>query len=196
MAHELNDTQKNELADRIAAATGRSPFRKGMFALERFPLPFYKNAFDVHIKNFSTRPFTTREYVCDDNAVFETDGEEETLEKINQAFSLTLNADNVAQYAAFHFQKVAIDDSFARLVFSAEDVIDENFDEDLCETLKKIIRTPVVDKTEDGFTVSGFVLLDDTLFKADLGIDKDGTVSIDDEETVYEDLPIKRIMLR
>ena len=66
----------------------------------------------------------------------------------------------------------------------------------MCETLKKIITAPVVDKTEDGFTVSGFVLLDDTLFKADIGIDNDGAVSIDDEETVYEDLPVQKIMLR
>lgn len=196
MAQELNDTRKKELADRIAASAGRKPFRAGMFGLERFPLPFYKNAFDVHIKDFSTRPFITREYVCDDERVFEPDGEEETLLEINKALSLTLTADNAAQYAAFYFQKVAIDDSFARLVFSADDVIDENFDEDLCETLKKIIRTPVVDKTGDGFTVSGFVLLDDTLFKADLGIDKDGSLSIDDEEAVYEDLPVKKIMLR
>ena len=196
MAKELSETEKNKLAERIAQAVGRPSFRAGMFSLERFPLPFYKNAFDVHIKNFTSRPVTTREYVCDDEHVFETDGEEDSLLEINKALSLSLTEENAAEYAAFHFQKVAIDNSFARLAFSAEDVIGENFDENLCETLKKIIRAPEVRKTADGFTVSGFVLLDDTLFKADLGIDKNGAVSIDDEEIVYEDLPVQKIMLR
>ena len=196
MANELNETEKTKLADRIASAIGHAPFRAGMFGLEKTPLPFYKNAFDVHIKDFTTRPFIMREYVCNDERVFQTDGEEDALLEINEALSLSLTAKNVAEYAAFYFQKVAIDDSFARLIFSADDVIGDSFDEDLCETLKKIIHAPEVDETEDGFTVSGFVLLDDTLFKADLGVDKNGAVSIDDEEIVYEDLPIKRIMLR
>ena len=67
---------------------------------------------------------------------------------------------------------------------------------DIEQTLKKIIHAPVVDKTENGFTVSGFVLLDDTLFKADVDIDQDGAVSIDDEEIIYEDLPVQKTMLR
>ena len=147
MANELNETEKNKLAERIAQAVGRPSFRAGMFSLERFPLPFYKNAFDVHIKSFTSRPFITREYVCDDERVFETDGEEETLLSVNDALSLSLTAGNAAEYTAFYFQKVAIDDSFARLIFSADDVIDDGFDEDLCEILKKIIRAPVVDET-------------------------------------------------
>ena len=196
MANELSETEKNELAERIARSVGRAPFRDGMFALEKIPLPFYKNAFEVRIRDFATRPFITREYVCDDENVFKTDGEEDTLAEINDALSLSLTAENVAGYAAFYFQNVAIDDSFARLIFSADDVVDENFDEDLRETLKKIIRAPQVDKTEDGFTVSAFVLSEDTLIKADLGVDESGAVSVDDEEIVYEDLPVRKIMLR
>ena len=101
MANELNETEKNKLAERIARAVGRPPFRAGMFALETIPLPFYKNAFEARIRDFATRPFITREYVCDDENVFETDGEEDTLAEINDALSLTLTAENVAEYAAF-----------------------------------------------------------------------------------------------
>ena len=196
MTQELSSTEKNELAERIARSVERVPFRAGRFDLKRIPLPFYKNAYDVHIKCFTTRPVITKKYICDDEHVFETDGEEETLIKINKALSLTLNLKNAAKYAAFYFQKVAIDDSFAKLALTPDDIIDEDFDEELQETLKSLVTTPQVREIEDGFIVSGFVLLEDTLFKADLKIEKNGIVSIDNEEIIYENLPVQRIMLR
>ena len=196
MAQELSEEEKNKLAERIAHSVRHSFIQNGRFALERFPLPFYKNAYDVHIKSFSTRPFTTREYICDDENVFETDGEAGTLIQINKALALNLNSENVAEYVAFYFQKVTIDDSFARLIFTADDMIDDAFDDELCESLKALIAAPEVNKRENGFGVTGYVLLDDTLFKADLSVDKDGNVSIDNEEIVYEELPVQHIMLR
>lgn len=196
MTQELSSEEKNKLAERIAGSFERVPFRTGRFDLKRFSLPFYKNAYDVHIKCFTTRPFITKEYICDDEHVFETDGEAETLAEINKALNLTLNTENAAAYAAFYFQKVAIDDSFAALALTPDDIIDEDFNEELQENLKNLITAPQVHKTEKGFIVSGFVLLEDTLFKADLNVAKNGDVSIENEEIVYEDLPVQRIMLR
>lgn len=193
---ELNDSEKKQLAERIAGSVRRAPFRAGRFDLKRFELPFYENAFDIHIKCFTTRPIITKEYVCDDEHVFETDGEAETLIEINKALSLKLTTKNVAAYAAFYFRKVVIDDGFARFVFKAEDILEDNFDDELCENLKKLIAAPQSRETTDGFIVSGFVLLDDTLFKADLKIRKNGELSIENEEIVYENLPVQHIMLR
>ena len=64
------------------------------------------------------------------------------------------------------------------------------------KTLKNLVTKPQIHENKDGFIVSGFVLLEDTLFKADLKIEKDGAVSIDNEEIVYENLPVQRIILR
>ena len=196
MTQELSSAEKNKLAERIAQSVGKAPFRAGRFALERDALPFYKNAYDVHIKCFTTHPVITKNYVCDDDHVFETDGEAETLTEINKALSLQLNLKNVAAYAAFYFKKVAVNDSFAVLALTTDDVIDEDFGKELQETLRNLITAPQIRETADGFIVSGFVLLEDTLFKADLKIEQNGAVSIDNEEIVYENLPVQRVMLR
>ena len=196
MTTDLTDTEKNELAERILRSVERAPFRKGAFDLKRFLLPFYKNAYDVHIKCFTTRPVITKEYVCDDTRVFETDGDEETLVEINKALDLKLTADNVAAYIAFYFQKVALGDDFVRLIFSVGDLIDDNFDKELRENLKALITAPEVRQTGDGFTVSGFVLSEETLFKARMSVKKDGTLSVDEEEIAYDDLPVRHVMLR
>ena len=196
MAPELSDTEKKQLAERIAGSVDHAPFRTGRYDLKRFDLPFYKNACDVWIKCFTTRPVITKEYICDDERVFETDGEEETLAEINKALSLTLNAENVAAYTAFYFQKVAVDDSFARLVFKADDIFNDQFGAELRENLTTLISAPEIRKTQEGFIVSGFVLLEDTLFKADIAVSSSGTVTIRNEEIVYEALPTQTIMLR
>ena len=196
MNQELSDTEKERLVERIIQAVGRVPFRAGRFDMKRYALPFYKNAYDVYVKCFTTRPVITKEYVCDDEHVFETDGEEETLIKINRALSLELDSENVAAYAAFYFKQVAVNDSFAVLALTPDDIIGEDFDEELRETLKNLISAPRVRKTESGFIVSGFILLEDTLFKADLKIEKKGAVSIDNEKIIYENLPVQRVILR
>ena len=196
MNQELNDTEKARLAERIIQSVGRVPFRAGRFDMKRYSLPFYKNAYDVYVKCFTTRPIITIEYICDDERVFETDGEEETLIKINKALSLKLDSENVAAYAAFYFKQVAVNDSFAVLALTPDDIIGEDFDEELRETLKNLVAAPQIRGTKDGFVVSGFVLLEDTLFKADLKIEKNGAVSIDNEEIVYENLPVQRVILR
>ena len=196
MTEKIGDAEKKELAKRIAGAVERTPFREGAYDLKTFVLPFYENALDVHIKCFTTRPVITKEYVCDDTRVFETDGEEETLVEINKALNLKLTADNVVDYTGFYFRKVAIGDDFVRLIRSAADLTDDNFDEELQANLKALITAPEVGRTEDGFGVSGFVLSDDTLFKTRMSVKKDGSLSIDDEEIVYDGLPLHRIMLR
>lgn len=196
MVPELSDTEKEKLAERIARSVEYAPFRKGRYDLKRFDLPFYKNAGDVLIKCFTTRPVITKEYICDDEHVFETDGEAETLDEINKALSLTLNAENVAAYTSFYFRKVAIDDSFAQLVFKADDIFNDQFGAELRDNLNSLISAPEIRKTKEGFIVSGFVLLEDTLFKADIAVSSSGSVNVQNEEIVYEALPTQRIMLR
>lgn len=196
MTKELTDAEKKELAERIARSVGRAPFRDKFFDLKCFSLPFYNNAYDVHVKCFTTRPVITKEYVCDDARVFETDGEEETLAEINKALDLKLTADNAAAYVAFYFQKVAVGDGFARLIFSAEEVTDDGFDKELSENLKALITAPEVRPASDGFAVSGFVLSGETLFKTRISLRPNGTLSIDEEEIAYDDLPVRHVMLR
>ena len=193
----LSKDEEKSLAERIAASVKHAPFRAGRFSLTCTDLPFYKQGYDVRIKCFTTMPIITKEYVCDDTHVFETDGEPEALDKINKALSLSLNMKNIIAYVDFYFQKVAVDDDFAILISSLDDFpYNDEFNDELTENLEKLITAPKAKKTEDGFSVTAFVLLDDTLFKSDISVSQDGTVNIDDEEIVYDSLPVQRIILR
>ena len=82
MTQELSSAEKNKLAERIAKAVGKTPFRAGHFGLERTPLPFYKNAYDVHIKCFTTRPMITKEYVFCPTCFFRIESDEDDSEPI------------------------------------------------------------------------------------------------------------------
>lgn len=196
MAEHFGDTEKNKLAQRIASSVERAPFLNGRFDLTRKKLPFYKNAYDVRIKCFTTRPVITKKYVCDDFSVFETDGEAETLSEINQAFSLTLNLKNVAAYTAFYFENVQIEDSFLRLVFKADDIIEDDFEYALQKKLKTTIKAPASCETSEGFAVSGCVLAGSTLFDVIINVSKNGEVSVNQKNPLIENLPVWRPMLR
>ncbi|GEM_PF-2111249 len=197
MTDKLTDTEKKQLADLIAAKTGRVPFKAGMAGIKAAPLPFYKNARKVDVKCFTTRPIITKEYVCDDETVFEIDGEEETLREMNAAFSLTLGADNIAAYLAFYFDAVAaVNDDFAHLVSSADDFVTASFDTELAQSLKKLVVPPEIAEQGDGFTAKVFLLYDNVLFYDTLFIARNGEVRLENESVAYDSLPIRRVMLR
>ena len=197
MTDKLTDTEKKQLADLIAAKTGRVPFQAGMAGIKAAPLPFYKNARKVDVKCFTTRPIITKEYVCDDETVFEIDGEEETLREMNAAFSLTLGADNIAAYLAFYFDAVAaVNDDFAHLVSSADDFVTTSFDTELAQSLKKLVVPPEIAEQGDGFTAKVFLLYDNVLFYDTLFIARNGKVRFENESVAYDSLPIRRVMLR
>lgn len=198
MTDNLTDTEKQKLADLIAAKTGRVPFKTGMAGITAASLPFYKNARKADIKCFTTRPIITKEYVCDGETVFEIDGEEETLREMNNAFALTLNAKNAAAYLAFYFTAVAaVNDDFARLVSDADDFVTASFDAELAESLKKLVAPPEIAERDDGgFSAKVFLLYDDVLFYNTLFLSPNGEVRVENESVAYDCLPIRRIMLR
>ena len=197
MTDKLTDTEKKQLADLIAAKTGRVPFKAGMADIKAAPLPFYKNARKVDVKCFTTRPIITKEYVCDAETVFEIDGEEDTLREMNDAFSLSLGADNIAAYLAFYFDAVAaVNDDFAHLVSSADDFVTASFDAELAQSLKKLVVPPEIAEQSDGFTAKVFLLYDNVLFYDTLFIARNGEVRLENESVAYDSLPIRRVMLR
>lgn len=195
MTENLTDEQKQQLAKRIADAMDRVPFKTDRCGVQSAILPFYKNARKVDIECFTTRPVITKEYVCGEADVFEIDGEKETLEDMNTAFSLSLTDENIIDYLRFYFNAVALEDDFAELIVKADDLIDDAYDDELAESLTKLIAPPVVSKTAKGWTVKGYVAYDGTLYFAEFSVTNEGGVRIEDEQTAYEDLPV-RPMLR
>ena len=195
MTENLTDEQKQQLAKRIADAMDRVPFKTDRCGVQSAILPFYKNARKVDIECFTTHPVITKEYVCGEADVFEIDGEKETLEDMNAAFSLSLTDENIIDYLRFYFNAVALEDDFAELIVKADDLIDDAYDDELAESLTKLIVPPVVSKTAKGWTVKGYVAYDGTLYFAEFSVTNEGGVRIEDEQTAYEDLPV-RPMLR
>lgn len=195
MTENLTDEQKEQLAQRIADAMERVPFKTDRCGVQSAVLPFYKNARKVDIECFTTRPVITKEYVCGDAGVFEIDGEKETLEDMNAAFSLNLTDGNVVDYLRFYFDAVALEDDFAKLIVKADDLINDAYDDELADSLKKLIEAPAVSKTAKGWTVKGYVAYGDALYSAEFSVATDGGVRIEDEQTAYENLPV-RPMLR
>jgi hypothetical protein len=64
------------------------------------------------------------------------------------------------------------------------------------KTLKKLIVKPIITPKDDGFLITCTVLQNVTLFKSEVMVSNDGTVTIENDDAVYDELPIRRIMLR
>jgi hypothetical protein len=62
--------------------------------------------------------------------------------------------------------------------------------------MKKTIAKPVLTPDGGGFLVTCFVLQGLSLFKSETAVSKDGTVSIKNDERVYDGLPVRPPRLR
>lgn len=193
MSVELSQTEQQKLMEQINGAVGIKPYREGQFAVDCDDLPFYAKASLVKITNFAAAPTVAKSYIYSNDKVFQTDGSPESVDDINSEIGLTLTQKNVVDYVSFFFNQVISEEGRFYLVSRIEDMPNyKSFGDGLVANLKGIITSPAVNVEEDGFVLYGYVLYGTTLYKTAVIVSSSGEVDVDDDEAVYENLPVQQ----
>lgn len=191
MPADMNAAEQEKLVEKISRTFNTKAYESGRFSMKQEPLPFYRDAFLARITNFAASPAVTKTYVFSGNDVLQTDGSFESVEQLNEKAGLHLSESTVAAYVSFFFGRVYSDEGNFYLITKFEDLPNyKNFDEELTENLKELIEPPVVRKEDEGYVIRGYVLHGTTLFETSVIVSHNGEIDIDDDETVYENLPV------
>lgn len=191
MCVKTNAAEQAGLIEKISKTFNTRAYESGRFSIQKEELPFYTNAFLARITNFAATPAVTKSYIFSGNDVLQTDGSIEQVEQLNEKAGLHLTESTAAAYVSFFFDRVYSDEGCFYLITKFEDIPNhKNFDSDLTENLKELIKPPVARKEDDGYVVRGFVLHKTTLFETSIIISQSGEIDIDDDEIVYENLPV------
>lgn len=191
MPAEMNASEQEQLIEKISRTFNTTAYESGRFSIKREELPFYKNAFLARITNFAASPAIVKTYIFSGNDVLLTDGSFESVEQLNEKAGLHLSESTAAAYVSFFFSRVYSDEGNFFLITKFEDIPNhQNFDECLAENLKELIEPPAVRKEDDGYVIRGYVLHKTTLFETSVIVSHNGEIDIDDDETVYENLPV------
>jgi hypothetical protein len=193
----MHRARQKELMEKVTASLGEKPYKEHRYTVSQKPLSFYNAASLVSIRNLSSMPHIKRTYIFDGETAFQTDGSPESIYEINQKCGLSLTASNAVSYLDFFLSRIYAGAWGFALITAFKDLPGTgSFDDTLATELKRVIAKPVLRQNDTGFLITCFVLQNVTLFKADVAVSKDGTVTIPHDKTVYGELPIRRVMLR
>ncbi len=157
-------------------------------------LPFYEGHFLVELSKNDQHPPITRAAVCNEKGdVFVLNWTNETIYQLNKKIPILLNEETRAEYVRFFFSYVRGSHGRFLIVDSVDDI---DWREEPApsgrKALGKMIEPMRVKKREkDGTVVFSLCLIfKDSLFQAQAHLKPDGTLSIDDEELLVEDIPV------
>ncbi|MGD9638257.1 MAG: hypothetical protein AB7U85_04280 [Alphaproteobacteria bacterium] len=163
-------------------------------------MPFYKTLSMLEITDFaSIPPLTMRFFINNSNAassILKLDGSKEALLEINKVERPTLDESNIVAYAKFALGTVMGEEGTFRLV---ENMGDIEYSRDPSEKEQKmllaVIKPARIAKVDDGYSLDANVLYSDCVYRAIISVTSDGTVDIQEEKTMLNDMPTRQIML-
>ena len=174
---------------------GRPVFIEGKCSLSEETLPFYAGVSVISATTLTTIPMITRRFVGDGRNFVTLDGTEDCMEEINERYKLVLNEETVVDYLAFYLSAVKTQNGYFRLIKTAEDLeMDVEENDELLDVMKKLITLPTVTKEGNAFFVKGFILLENTMYHAEMTVLADGNVELTDARVAYEDLPVEVVL--
>lgn len=168
------------------------PFDPVTTLVRRHDLPFYAdfNLFEFE-DNGSEPPYTRRALVNGERA-FVLNWTNGPIYAANEMAPINVTEENAPAYARFFFNFVKGRHGRFVLVDSADDIAwNGAVPEKGKEAIGKIIEPIHVVSVEDGkITMLSYMVFKDSLFRANVHVERDGMVSLSDEALVVEGMPI------
>lgn len=156
-------------------------------------LPFYPGHRLLEISDHTVSPPLQRFVLYGQDSAIVLDFTNAPIYALNKELPLQLNAETVFDYARFFFTYVK--GRHGRFLIS-EGVDDINWKEEPPPAARKAIGKmlrPLALKTQDSdgsFLMEATVMFKNSLFKSDIRISADGSVSLSNEELLIEDMPV------
>lgn len=180
------------LVDRINRELKDCQFDAITTLVRRHNLSFYAE-FDLYeFEDTGSEPALTRRALVNSDQIFILNWTNGPIYTANEAAPINVTVDNAADYVKFFFNFVkGRHGRFVLVDNSSEIAWNGAVPEKGKEAIGKIIEPVVVTGNEDGkIILKAFMVFKDSLFRANVHVERDGMVSLSDEALVVEGMPI------
>ncbi len=157
-------------------------------------LSFYPGYFLAELSQNESYPQKTRSVVASgQGAVFVLNGTNDVVYKLNKAAPILLDDNTIIEYVRFFFSYVRGKHGRFLIVESVDDM---NWREEPSiagrKALAKMIEPVTLkSKNADGtYLFKANMIFKDSLFSADISVTKDGTMQMQNEELLVEEIPV------
>lgn len=168
-------------------------FDPNMTVIKKHDLPFYADISLIEITDNSKDPAVIKRALYGSETVAPLNWTNQPIYSTNETAPISLSNENIPAYVKFFFDFVRGRHGRFLIVENPQEVNWKGTPpEKGVKALEKMI-TPLViteEKPEGTVTLSSYMVFKDSLFKADVHVEKDGMVSLSNEQLVVEGMPI------
>ncbi len=170
-------------------------FDPNVTTIEKHALPFYADYELLRVIDPEADPVLEKLLIYKEGEAFILNWTNQPIYTANEKAPIHLDEDIAPLYAKFFFDHVRGRHGRFLIIDNADEI---NWSEEPPEEAKKAIDemiTPVthIETKESGtMSYSSYMIFKDSLFKANIHVEKDGMVSLSDEALIVEGMPINQ----
>ncbi len=179
-----------ERVNPLIDGTNYDPVKATVMSID---LIFYHGYQFLDISDHTSNPKRQHYVIYSDDVIHVIDYSNEPIYKLNQTAAIILDNDTIKEYARFFFTYVAGRHGRFLIVENVDDIAwKEDPPPNARKAIGDMIRPlEIKDQHDDGtYILSSHMVFKDGLFKTEIVIKEDGTVSLMNEELLIEDMPI------
>lgn len=185
----INRELKDKVFDQITSddiINGQAPT-----VVRRHTLPFYAE-FDLYEFESARDPSSVRRALVGPEHIYVLNWTNSPIYTVNETAPIHLSEDNAPAYAKFFFNYVKGRHGRFVLVDNASEIAwNGAVPEKGKEAIGKIIQPVTVTEVQDGkIIMMAYMVFKDSLFRAQVHVERDGMVSLSEEALVVEGMPI------
>ncbi len=190
---KLGHEEVKELLEQVNPLLQGTRFSPETVVVMAYDPPFYPGCRFVDLAEYNSVPPLKRFLVINDKEAVILNWTNEPIYELNAKVPVNLDLQNVTDYLRFFFTFVK--GRHGRFLIT-ETVADINWREEPPPAARKAIGKmlmpldPVPREDGEGFMVTSCMMFKDSLFKCDVNVQKDGTVNIENEELLIEEMPV------
>lgn len=189
---DVDFTEAQAFIDRVNRELKERPFDAVTTVVRRHNLPFYAE-FDLYeFEDSGDGTSYIRRALINGERAFVLNWTNGPIYAANEMAPINVTEDNAAIYARFFFNYVKGRHGRFVLIDGADDIAwNGAVPEKGKEAIGKIIEPIHVVSTEEGkISLLSYMVFKDSLFRANVHVERDGMVSLSDEALVVEGMPI------
>lgn len=185
----LEKEQLDTLIDTVAAKAMPGLFSASSSQGQKSSLSFYDGFYLYDLRNYSTLPVFTMQYLGNGKDFFYLDGSSAPIYKVNEQYNaITLDENNILDYIAFFFSYVSMLEEEAEMISDPENL---PYYEYLSQNQKDVIAREknaaqiTFDEQTLHYKVFCPLYYGGSLVKAEIDVDKRGHVDVKDYKLLF-----------
>lgn len=174
-----------KVIDSVKSTSDMGMFNIGTSEVNCARLPFYTDVLLYKVTNYASLPAFSFEYLGDGTFFYYLDGTADTIHKANDAGKLMLNQNNVLDYIAFYYERIAQvnpDMDEVTVIINPHDMpLLDSLDPAAYAAVMANFKPAQVTQNEDGgYTIEAAIYTEGVVMQATIKVNGKGRVTIID----------------